>query len=200
MKQKQKQLKFIHITKTGGISIESSALKKGIFWGLFNWIEYGFAHHYFSEKDPVLRNKYDWFMVVRNPYTRILSEYYCNFGKLDNKNINQSVEEMNQYLINRIKTRNQITFFSNPYIYGHFLEQYKYLTDDNTIHILKFENLNEDFNNLMKQYNLVIELSHENKGKNKIFTINDFSKELIDLINEVYDKDFLYFNYDKIML
>lgn len=194
----QKELKFIHISKTGGISIENSALKKGIFWGLYDMIEYGFLHDLFPEKDQMLRNKYNWFMVVRNPYDRILSEYYCNFSRITYRNINHSIEEMNTYLINRIKTRTQPKLWCNPFIYGHFFEQYKYLTNENTIHILKFENLNEDFNCLMKKYNLDITLSHDNKAKDKIYSVNDFSKELIELINDVYHYDFIYFNYNKI--
>ena len=35
------------------------------------------------------------------------------------------------------------------------------------------------------------------KGKKPIFTIENFNKELIQLINNVYEKDFEMFNYEK---
>jgi hypothetical protein len=51
----------------------------------------------------------------------------------------------------------------------------------------------------MKEYNLDITLnSHLNKSKPKVFNINDFSKELINLINSLYSKDFEIFNYIKL--
>ena len=33
-----------------------------------------------SDMKSGLQQKYDWFMVVRNPYDRILSEFYCKWG------------------------------------------------------------------------------------------------------------------------
>ena len=51
-------------------------------------------------------------------------------------------------------------------------EQYKYLDDDYKIHIIKFENLEEEFHNLMKKYNLDIKLNrHKNKSENKKFKV-----------------------------
>jgi hypothetical protein len=54
----------------------------------------------------------------------------------------------------------------------------------------------------MNIYNIKdVTLHHHNAGINKknknSFTINDFSRELIDLINEVYQTDFVNFGYDK---
>ena len=51
----------------------------------------------------------------------------------------------------------------------------------------------------MRKYNLNIELDlHNNKSVSKYFTVNDFSIELIKLINKVYHKDFELFDYEKI--
>jgi hypothetical protein len=190
-----KELKFIHITKTGGTSIEDIGIKNNIRWGRFHK-KYGYWHKFFPDKNKLLKLKYDWFVVVRNPYDRILSEYYCKWGGIGNMDIsNNIIDDMNKFLIDKINNRSIIG--------DHYSEQYKYIDNDNNIkiHILKFENLKEEFDLLMKTYNINLTLDIvNNKSQNKIFTINDFSDELINLINIVYEKDFEMFNYEKILL
>ncbi len=195
--KKKRILKFIHISKNAGTSIERAGITKSILWGLYHNSEYGYWHNYFPTKPDKLKVKYDWFMVVRNPYERILSEYYCEWGGIGKKNINHTKNEMNEYLAKKIKSRDPKG--------DHYSEQHKYLDEnkDINIFILRFEYLEEDFNKLMNFYNIKnIKLtktnSKENKNKKIIFSINDFSKELIDLINDAYDKDFTLFNYVKI--
>ena len=50
----------------------------------------------------------------------------------------------------------------------------------------------------MKKYNLNLKIDKHLNSNNKTFTINDFDKENIKLINDVYHKDFEYFNYKKL--
>ena len=87
-------------------------------------------------------------------------------------------------------------------MYGdHYTEQYKYIDPNSNIHIIHFENLEEEFNKLMKKYNMEqIKLEKTNSRPDNLkFTIADFSDELINLVNEVYDKDFTTFGYTKII-
>lgn len=72
-----RELKFIHITKTAGTCIENAGRKNRIQWGRHH-TEYGEWHEYFPSKPAELKLKYDWFLVVRNPYERTLSEYYSH--------------------------------------------------------------------------------------------------------------------------
>jgi hypothetical protein len=183
-------LKFIHITKCAGTSIEDAGYKHGILWGRYH-TEYGWHHKVFHTVNKSIIDKYDWFMVVRNPYDRILSEYYCRWGGIGNTNIQHTKEEMNLYLIDKIKKRD---------IYGHhYTEQYRYLCPIKKIYIIRYENLNEEFNTIMNMYNITgIKLENQNAAYNKIYNVSDFSKELIDLINAVYHKDFELFHYNKI--
>ena len=80
---KKKELKFIHITKNAGTYIEDTAKKSNILFGKhhkeYGNIKNGISpwHHIFPNVNKNVKNNYDWFMVVRNPYDRILSEYYC---------------------------------------------------------------------------------------------------------------------------
>jgi hypothetical protein len=192
-----KELKFIHITKTAGTAIEKIGLSNKIEWGM-NHKEYGDWHHYFPSKNPLLKDKYDWFMVVRNPYDRILSEYYCEWDGIGKKDIKHNKEEMNEYLIKKIKT------YESKNKYGdHYSPQYKYLDSNYKIHIIKFENLSNEFDEVMKLYKLsYIKLnkkinSKEEKNNNIKYSVSDFSPKLIDLINNIYDKDFSTFAYTK---
>lgn len=183
-----KDLKFIHVTKCAGTSIENLGKKQNILWGRFH-TEYGWWHGIFTKKPVQLKTKYDWFIVVRNPYDRILSEYNCKFGGPSVKHKN--VQNFNKYLINRIRKRCLTRG-------DHYTEQHLYLDTNCTMHVLKFENLQKDFNNLMVMYHLPLRLNiHANKG-DKTFQVTDFSNALINLINRVYAKDFELFHYKKI--
>jgi len=183
-----KELKFIHISKCAGTSIENAARKERQFWGRFHH-EYGYRHKLFPRLSPWIIDKYDWFMVVRNPYERALSEYYWFFKNAEK--INHTKEEMNSFIIDKIRQRSR---FGN-----HFTEQYKYLHPTVNIRIIKFENLDEEFTALMKEYNLEkIGLGKENARNFQDYSVADFSPELITLINEVYDQDFAEFQYEKI--
>jgi hypothetical protein len=185
-----KELKFIHITKNAGTSIEEIGRENKKWWGKYNK-EYGWWHGIFPKKSKELKNKYDWFMIVRNPYDRILSEYYCKWGGVGKNKCNNSKETFNKFLINKIKKRSRRG--------GHYTEQYKYLDEDYNINIIKFENLEYEFNELMKKYKLNIKFNkHINKSNNKEFKISDFSEDLIELINKVYEDDFSKFGYDMI--
>jgi hypothetical protein len=180
-----KELKFIHITKTAGSSIERIGKKNNILWGKFHK-EYGWWHEIFPRKKSSLKDKYDWFTVVRNPYTRVVSEfYYCYPVRSKTKNVN----EFNQLIQQSIKRRSKNG--------DHWTEQYKYFDSDYDIQVLKFENINQDFKDLMNKYSINIELSiHENQTKNKIFDVKDLSSETLDLVRKIYSKDFSLFNYD----
>ena len=202
-----KELKFIHITKTGGTSIEKNGLKYGMKWGMYHK-EYGWHHNLFPNVRLDLKQKYDWFMVVRNPYERLISELYCRWGgpqpagrilELDNNSINLFLKKKLLHVVNNHKICN-----------GHYFEQHKYFDNDIKINIIHFENLEKEFDLLMKKYKLNVKLDNvynESIKPKKItvndnsltkFTVNDLSEELINLINDIYDKDFEMFGYKKI--
>ena len=68
-------------------------------------------------------------------------------------------------------------------------------------HVLRYENLYEEFNNLMKTYELPVRLDRKEKrnvSKNKIYGVGDLSSESIRLINENYHDDFVNFGYKKV--
>jgi hypothetical protein len=92
------------------------------------------------------------------------------------------------------------------------LPQHYYVYDENgdrvVTHILRFENLQPEFDSLMEQYGLPVRLPPKSsktvfhfRGKAKEeekININSISPENILKINEVYSRDFEYFGYPTI--
>lgn len=196
-----KLLKFIHITKTGGTSIEEIGLKNNVKWGKYD-SEYGkWFHAKFINKPSSLRLKYDWFTVVRNPYTRIMSEYHWCVNRLNIKET--SIEQLNSFIC---KSINQMLYlklnprFKNKPRYirskgGHFTEQHMYIDRHSKVYIIKYENLKEEFDNLMKLYKLNISLNEHHNESIKLYTVNDLYPETIELIQQIYRRDFRKFGY-----
>lgn len=100
-----RRLEFVHITKTGGSAIEKAGADKGIIWGACHYMNitdvgcdnadlpyvapdfqsYALTSPWHTPP-KVLKTQQtpspytgdaDLFAVVRNPYDRVLSEYYC---------------------------------------------------------------------------------------------------------------------------
>ncbi len=195
----KKPLKFIHITKCAGTTIEELGILHGIKWGRYHICEYGFWHEPFPVKNPSLKGKYDWFMVVRNPYERLVSEFYCKWGGLGNKqSIDFNERQFNDFI------EEKITNMSLQKKSGHYIPQYKYLDKNQTIHIIHYENIEKEFNELMKNYSYELRWIpnyRQNKPRHKkVFTVKSFSPRLIELINNIYSADFENFGYKKIYI
>lgn len=196
------ELEFIHITKTGGTSIELWGEARGIKWAYKNksylnkFSRYNYKNCSSWHVPPKYfhNNPYEkkrTFTVVRNPYTRLISEFYCPWSGHKTKHYlqsNHSKEGLNYWIQNLMRTADTVSG----------MPQSTYLPVD---HILKFENLQNDFTNLMLSYGISEKdtiLGRSNVGRNKIFTMNDLTKETIQQINYKYDEDFKVFQYQKI--
>jgi len=200
------QIIFIHIPKIAGTSIEVffNMQKKELFYGDFYQYNNGFStasQHLtplaLKEKiSPDTFNNYFKFTFVRNPYDRIISEYYY-------KRIN------NQNLI----SYNDFTYWLNNFLHkidsDHKLPQYKYVYDhtnntDKLINFIgKYENLSHDFNKILK----LINYREDNLKLGKHYDSNNFlnvpklnkdkllTKENRDKIIDTYKLDFELFSY-----
>lgn len=195
-----KPVKFMHITKTGGSAIEDSARQKGVLWGRFdpliinNQYQTQNIDHasiaYLSDNNLYnkLVSEYDWFVVVRNPYDRMISlvNWYRTYNMnsdMDNKiyNINFLKEMLSS-------CQDFTTLPANQYVFDRGNRIVK--------HVLRFENLQQEFTDLMREYNLDIPLLKDVNISHKYMTREDLTPELIALINDKYRDDFHHFNYD----
>jgi len=222
-------LEFVHITKTGGSSIERAAASAGIRWGACHYgeeflkrdfgntcsqnLKWGKMKQsevpnevkgaYFNkwssapwhtpphwwETNPLQKTK--TFTVVRNPYTRALSEFYCKWAGSKEWSLKNDVQHLNSWLQNKIR---------KPPHDGHFLPQYFYVfnTQGEKVvnHVLQFEKLNTEFPILMEQYSFDVSLAKYNVGKDKHLTYHNLTRETLDLLNIFYAEDFEFFDYE----
>jgi hypothetical protein len=184
----QKPLKFIHVAKNAGSSIEQIGKEHGLLWGVHDpeYIGDGkqmtlMSRHLIPSKlSPDYLSKYDFFMVVRNPYTRALSQTLFSYRVSTTELLNRNLKFLNlaRYPDGGITT-----------------EQYKYIIPG--VHILHFENLEAEFNALMIEYGLPARLTkHLNKSHNDNgLTVSDFDEAALQSIRNNYAKDFELFGY-----
>ena len=206
--RKYQCLEFVHITKTGGTAIEAAAAEKNIIWGACHHIPHIKTCQGINTSSTSKINNYLWhdyrqkykcqnlFTIVRNPYTRIVSEFYCPWNGY--RGINQTRRIFNKWIQRSISTARQNPINSN----GHLTPASRYVFDKFNFrqigHVLKYENLTFDFHNLMQQYNLPIQLAEykiNSSKKRKLFSILDFDNVSLKAINEFYLEDFKNFGY-----
>ena len=193
------KLKFVHIPKTAGTSIEHFGFLHKIRWGsvdknyyeevtLSKNLSYKNWHAPLSLLSDDFYSEYDLFCVVRNPYDRLLSAVFCGFKS----KYPQTVEEFNEEIIKNIKSNENI----------HYRRQYDYVykNDEKKVKwILKFENLKEEIEGLLSNYGFNTNFDiKSNKSQEKKFTISDIYPETLKLINDAYKLDFEKFNYEVI--
>lgn len=200
---KKCKLKFLHIPKTAGESIEKAAYNNGIRWGKLDTdldtyysVNLKYNEHvplrYMNEfsKNYLLSN-YDFFSVVRNPYHRLISninfiiERYNDLGNTKDEIIKNYMKKICNY-------QDEVSY--SP--------QYDFIFDknghQNVKHIIKYENLDIELSSLFQKYDLNFTIGRENVTKYKFITLDDFSRYQIDTINKIYDVDFSTFSYSKI--
>ncbi|CAJ1336801.1 unnamed protein product [Effrenium voratum] len=190
----RRKLMFIHITKTGGTAIEDWAKSKGIFWGRFHkqYAAVGRAgspwHHPFPLLPAKLREQYDWFMVVRHPVDRVMSEYYCPWT--GTKSPERDTEhDLNLFVQKSLDGR-------RPLQPGSFQPMSDYLDPSSVQHILHFESLNLELPRLLAAYGIEFDgMPHTNKAKGTKFSTKNLWVSTLEQIRRHYAQDFANFNY-----
>ena len=187
----------------------------------YSWEIWHTPPSWLKNHSPYVGN--DLFAVVRDPYDRFISEFYCPYNGLNavdfslpasQRNFSdpmappdlkpgkpgrwkpETPESLNKFLMDRLRWEVKWT--------AHYLPQAEFVYDTTgkqvVDHVLRFENLGRDFADLMAQYNLSIFLNETtNKGawtRGKRMTVDDLYPETIRRINEIAKRDFEAFGYE----
>lgn len=151
----------------------------------------------------------DMFTVVRNPYDRFLSEYYCPWAgyKGDKKD---HPDTMNRWMNHKIATMEQLLsdFYranqhqprkhthqqqgpnlnEDPFLLAqkHFINQAEYVYDGDIQiiqHVLHYENLTQEFASLMQLYNLSVYLTTKTDNTKELLLLQEQRQSWIDTVN-----------------
>lgn len=190
---------FIHIPRTGGTTVETSMnlLFRPCGYGTDPQNKKKAMQHYlwfdYKKKFGLVYEKTFRFSICRNPYDRLLSEYYwCRMKGIGHKS-GQSINEFISFCEKMVTENN----YTNSVLDDHFIPQHKYLYDDNdnlmVDRVFRFENFKE-----IEEY---LVTHHEAQPFKKI---NESKEEKLELspeqkerIYNIYKKDFDLFGYAK---
>jgi len=208
------KLIFIHIPKTAGTSIQET----------FSMEDSG---HYtckeLKKKYPKEWDIYTKFAVIRNPWDRLVSNYYYilsdkNFW-FDNVNNSITPFKLNNGQIVPDRPKHELfdlvksvgnfenwtkVLSHSPHIYSKmnrgYDEQHPYIYDNDKLtvdYLLRYENLEEDFNNMFHKLNIpitkLLKLNVTNKCDNYRELHTNVTKHLTE---KLYNKDIKLFNYN----
>jgi hypothetical protein len=193
----EKKCIFIHIPKTGGTSIEQFIKDNGknnlLLIGCIN--NRSLQHLTINELRimiPYFYKIYYKFSVVRDPYERLLSEYYWNPSNIGYKNGKSKRDFLNK--VTEIVQKEK--YFNNVYN-DHFIPQYNFLFYKNKLlvdQLFKYEDLEVVSKFLKKKFKIERNFPYLNRNK---FEKESWNHEDKEIIYNLYKNDFLYFDYKK---
>ena len=204
----ERRLIFVHVPKTGGTSIIYGT---GNSWEL-RGANGEFIHSTISDYRSYVADGYSTFSVVRNPCDRFLSCYRFsisdrNFwhrkgGVPHSDRVFCSIHDIDEILEALHSQVDPDTGWlrSGDLVHQSWMPQFRYVTDGGRIvvdRLLRFETLSSDYAVLAHDYGLG---GNTLKHMNRSDVPQDFvtlSGKQLDMIHEIYRKDFEILGYDK---
>jgi len=157
-----------------------------------------------------IQQHHDLFCVIRNPYTRVLSEYYCKWNMFNTQTLGNKTDTLDAHVFNsnlkRILQAVEQSLSAGKILTHWAPQSMYYMKNGQRImpenNVLRFESLKSDFAQLCKRYYLPYESSYLKKhnkceAENR-FRAKDIERENLDMINHIYREDFKYSDYKTI--
>ncbi|MEL7354504.1 MAG: sulfotransferase family 2 domain-containing protein [Cyanobacteria bacterium P01_A01_bin.116] len=193
---------FIHIPKTGGVSVCSSLWSSKKDEMVIKSMGHFTARDYEIIFGKATCKSYFKFTFVRNPWSRVLSSYqFLKQGGFNSRDRAWAEKHLsrfssfNEFVVEWINHR-------NIYRALHFIPQYEFLKSVNEEVKMDFigrlENIDSDFDEIKNKLGISCQLRHYNKS-NLIRPVTNYrelyTQETRDIIANVYRKDIDIFNY-----
>lgn len=195
---------FIHIPKNSGTAMSENLLKVYKQAKQLKWVDPSNGldkmHLYYNVQNKYIPkeiiNTSFKFCIVRNPYTKLCSAYYYLKNRFKYQNINDFVKNHldEDFIFGRELEKNDARVHFRPqytFVYDKFLEK-------RVDFVIKYENLNEDIEYINEKFGLKIPCYGEENKYNDLDIIKNLDRDSIKIINNLYARDFEYFNYEKI--
>ena len=191
----KKKIFFVHIPKNAGNSIRPLCRKEGI---------KVITHNIRRRNKRLLaahrgKQKIHAFCISRNPYDRLVSDYYLKEKTTHKKDLADREKFIAQYKDFDDFVKNGLEKASNEQL--HFLPQVFWVLNEKgnpqVETVLRMENLQDDFNEFCRMMNLGnYDLQTTNKSKHKHWQ-EYYTNETKKIVQEIYKEDFNFFNYEK---
>jgi len=194
----RKKIIFIHIPRCGGTSVERAlnmfiSVEHG--WGLKN--DRAMHHYLCSDYISLLGREtfysYYKFAIVRNPYTRLISEYHwCPIKGMGSK----SRQNMDDFINDCRDIVEREDYYRTTY-HDHMMPQHKFIYDANynlmVDEVFYFERYDEVASMLNSRFDASVK-KYQAGDYDKSLTLNPQQKERV---YNIYKKDFELLGYEK---
>jgi hypothetical protein len=189
-----KKAVFVHIPKTAGTTIEKAfgmQNSESLYCTKYNEKYMVCPQHLYA--DEILKEcpqckDYFWFAVVRNPFSRLVSEYYY-INNSNSRARNFKGLPFNEF----IREVFSLSEKDRSFLFDRHLEPQCNFVNTNTT-IYKFEQLDNCFADLKCKFGIPF-FTHERKRNGDINVQLD--SENLKFILEFYHNDFVRFNYEQ---
>jgi hypothetical protein len=186
-----KKILFIHVPKTGGSTIRSILKKKYPSAKIISnpW-EHSSINDYIKEGYNI--DDYFKFAFVRNPWDRLLSNYFFRIQRLQSEET--ASVRFRDWVLNS-KTKEGHSFLDTGEMYK---TQLSYITLNKTQKldfIGRYENLQQDWNFICDQLQIEKQkLPHKNKSSHSSY-INYYNEDTVNIVGEYFKEDVENFGY-----
>jgi hypothetical protein len=184
---------FVHIPKNAGTSVLSLLENSNSVY------QTHVTYREFYSADRARFEKYSKFCITRNPYDRLVSAYhYLKQGGDQQGDLIYRDNERDRFASFEVFVKSLtyddvfgLTVLNPQWIYVYSLEYEKIMVDE----IFKIEDLSK-FDDYLNSRGVVKSLLTKNKSVRNVWK-DYYSRELYEIVNKIYSKDFDLFGYEK---